>query len=205
MYVITADQVDSRRRRDAVAATLERLVAAHSPSLPLPPERTAGDELQLATPSARTALTIVLDLSRAGDWSVGVGCGDARLGAGIRESSVPAFIAARRAVERAKRTPTRAAVETEPPSVAASDLGALLDLLLLLRARRTDEGWELYDLLDRGATQAEAAGTLGISPQAASDRAIAAGLRQDRAATEALVRLLARLDDSSPHHETGGT
>lgn len=197
MFVITADQIDSRRRDDAVAAALERLIDAHSPGLPLPPERTAGDELQLATPRAETALGIVLDLARAGDWSVGVGCGSAQLGAGIRESSGPAFIAARRAVERAKRTPTRVAVETEPASVAAADAGALLDLLLLLRARRTDEGWELHDLLDRGTTQADAAAALGISPQAASDRAIAAGLRQDRAATEALARLLARLDESS--------
>ena len=195
MFVVTADQVDSRSRDDAVAATITRLIAEHSPVLPLPPERTAGDELQLAVPVATSALAIVLELVRTGDWSVGLGIGAAQLGAGIRESNGPAFIAARRAVERAKRKATRVGVETEPASVDAADADALVDLLLLVRARRTDEGWELHDLIERGATQAEAAATLGISPQAASDRAIAAGLRQDRAATEALTRLLTRLNE----------
>ncbi len=201
MFVVTADQVDSRSRDDAVAATITGLIAAHSPALPLPPERTAGDELQLAVPEAASALAIVLELARAGDWSVGLGIGAAHLGAGIRESTGPAFIAARRAVERAKRKATRVGVETEPVSVDAADADALVDLLLLVRARRTDEGWELHDLLDRGATQAEAATTLGISPQAASDRAIAAGLRQDRAATEALTRLLTRLNEPSERNQ----
>lgn len=172
-----------------------RLEADYGARLPLPPERTAGDELQLATGSAELALDILLTLARTGEWSVGLGLGAARLGTHVRASSGDAFIAARRAVDRAKKKPTRAAIDSEPAGADAADVEALLDLLLLTRSRRSDEGWELFDLLDRGLSQAAAAATLGISPQAASDRAQAAGLKQDRAATEALGRLLARWEE----------
>lgn len=195
MYVLTADQIDSRHHADAVAEALARLEDRYGSALPLPPERTAGDELQLATTSADVALQIVLDLTRVGDWSVGLGIGRATLGTHVRASTGEAFVAARRAVERAKKKPSRAAIDSEPPGTDAQDLDALLDLLLLTRARRSDEGWELADLLDRGLSQAAAAATLGISPQAASDRAQAAALKQDRAATEAIGRLLARWEE----------
>jgi hypothetical protein len=195
MYVLTADQIDSRHHADAVGGALARLEDRYGTILPLPPERTAGDELQLVTASADVALSIVLDLTRVGDWSVGLGIGRATLGAHVRASTGDAFVAARRAVERAKKKPSRTAIDSEPPTTDAQDLDALLDLLLLTRGRRSDEGWELADLLDRGLSQAAAAATLGISPQAASDRAQAAALKQDRAATEAIGRLLARWEE----------
>ena len=44
----------------------------------LPADRTAGDEIQAATEDARTALAIVLHLTRDGNWSVGLGIGDVR-------------------------------------------------------------------------------------------------------------------------------
>ena len=71
---------------------------------------------------------------------------------------------------------------------------ALIDLLLLTRSRRSPEGWELFDLIARGMTQADAAGALGITPQAASQRARAAGIRPEIAATPALAAALSRLD-----------
>jgi len=197
MFVITADQVNSRELPDAVSATIAQLASEFGDSLTLPPDRSAGDEVQLLVADAAVALRSILLLTRAKRWSVGLGVGSIRepLGTSIRESTGPAFIAARTAVERAKSKPTRFALETEAGGTPARDTEAILDLLLLLRGRRTEEGWELYDLLAHGMTQAKAAATLGITPQAASARAQAAELRAEAAVTEGLVRLVARLDE----------
>jgi hypothetical protein len=197
VFVITADQVNSRELPDAVGATIADLTSEFGDSLTLPPDRSAGDEAQLLVADASVAVRAILLLTRAKRWSVGLGIGRVRqpLGASIRESTGPAFIAARAAVERAKNKPTRFALETESGGVDARDTEAILDLLLLLRGRRTEEGWELYDLLAQGMTQAKAATMLGITPQAASARAQAAELRAEAAVTEGLVRLVARLDE----------
>jgi transcriptional regulator with XRE-family HTH domain len=70
-----------------------------------------------------------------------------------------------------------------------------VDLVLILRARRSAQGWELYDLLEaEGITQADAAARLGITPQAASKRAQAAQLRAERAAIGPLSQLFDELD-----------
>ncbi|HRN29989.1 MAG TPA: DNA-binding protein, partial [Terrimesophilobacter sp.] len=190
LFVITADQVDSRDSDDLVAETLDALARGHT--LPLPAERTVGDELQLLTASATEAFSIILDLTRSGRWSVGCGVGGVRtpLPASIREASGPAFIAARDAVDRAKKAPTRFALSHERAKHLTADAEALIDLLLALRSRRTDEGWQVHDLLETGRTQAEAATALGISPQAVSDRARTADLRIEAAARDPLVRLL---------------
>ena len=70
------------------------------------------------------------------------------------------------------------------------DAEALVRLLVELRDRRTDEGWEAYDLLARGLTQREAAGELGISEGAVSRRVSAAGIRAEEAALPALAKVL---------------
>jgi hypothetical protein len=182
---------------------VDRLNDEFSGALILPADRTAGDELQLLPADGATALAAVLMMSRLGTWSVGCGIGRSKqpLGPSVRESSGDAFVAARAAVERAKKRTTRFAVEAEPASEAARDTEALIDLLLVLRGRRSAEGWELHDLLRTGATQAQAAATLGITPQAASKRARAAELRAEQAATGALGRLLDTLDTA--RHEEG--
>ena len=197
MFVITADQVSSRTTADRVGATLRRMGTAFGDRLALPADRTAGDELQLLFASGPDALEACLALDREHGWSIGVGVGSVRqpLPAGVRESAGGAFIAARAAVDRAKRRSTRFAIEHEHARDAAADVQALVDLLLILRARRSAAGWELYDLLtDGGSTQADAAVSLGITPQAASKRANAAGLRAERAAIGPLSRLLDDLD-----------
>jgi hypothetical protein len=203
VIVLTADQVASRENADIVGAMVERLNDELAGALILPADRTAGDELQLIPADGQTALAAVLLMSRQGTWSIGCGIGGAKqpLGPSVRESSGDAFIAARAAIDRAKKRPTRFALETEPASEQARDAEALVDLLLVLRARRSAEGWELHDLLRTGATQAQAAATLGITPQAASKRARAAELRAEQAATGALGRLLDTLD--SARHEEG--
>jgi hypothetical protein len=195
MFVITADQVNSRERPDAVKETITALADALAGGLTLPPDRSAGDEVQLLTDDGGVALDAILRLTRTKTWSVGLGVGAVRqpLGASIRESTGPAFIAARAAVERAKNKSTRFALERDQGGIDAKDAEAFLDLLLLLRGRRSDEGWELYDLRMAGLTQAEAAKRLSISPQAASDRAQAAELKAEFAVTDGLARLLRRL------------
>ncbi|MBX3093582.1 MAG: DNA-binding protein [Cryobacterium sp.] len=195
MFVITADQVASRTSDDLVAVTLDGL--NHGPlHLTMAAERTVGDELQLLVDDASTALAVTLHLTRHGRWSVGCGVGGALtpLPASIREATGTAFIAARAAIERAKKSPTRFALEHAESEARASDAEALIDLLLALRARRSMEGWQVHDLLETGLTQADAAERLGISPQAVSDRARAADLRVEYAAREPLIKMLESLD-----------
>jgi len=196
MFVITADQVDSRGRPDIVAPVLAALNERSGDRLLLPVDRNAGDELQALTADAATAFDIVTTLARGDAWSVGLGIGEVRtpLPPHTREAGGDAFVAAREAVTRAKHTPTRFAAAAVAAPQPAADVEALIRLLLTLRAGRSEAGWELYDLVSSGLTQAEAGARLGITPQSASDRARAAGLRADLAAQPALVRLLQSAD-----------
>ncbi|WP_348786942.1 DNA-binding protein [Leifsonia sp. NPDC080035] len=196
MYVITADQVGSRTRPDIVGAVQSALGERFGDHLALPVDRNAGDELQALTGHAATALDIVLDLTRSGEWSVGLGIGTVRLPLprNTREATGDAFVAARSAVTRAKRSATRFASESVAEPRSAEDVEALLGLLLTIRSTRSAAGWELYDLVTSGLTQAEAGARLGITPQSASDRARAAGLRAELAARPALTRLLESAD-----------
>lgn len=201
MFVITADQIDSRHGSDLVDSAIRTLTDEVGDRLLLPVDRTAGDELQLATADAAAALSAVFRLARSGAWSIGCGIGDVQtpLPAATRAASGTAFYRAREAVERAKDRPEHFAVAVEPGRHrTGDDVEPLVAQALRLRARRSPEGWELADLLDRGMSQREAADRLGISPQAASKRAAAAGLREDDAVREALVRLLADTDRPEP-------
>ncbi|MFZ7087987.1 DNA-binding protein [Curtobacterium sp. RRHDQ10] len=197
MFVITADQIDSRHGPDLVEAAVRTLADALGDRLALPPDRTAGDELQVLTADPRAALDVVLLLARSGAWSIGVGIGDVDgpLPAATRAASGSAFFRAREAVDAAKERPDRFALVVTPGRHRSSaDVDPLVVLVLQQRARRSPEGWELADLLADGGTQRAAAARLGISPQAVSKRAIAAGLRADDAARAALVRLLEDAD-----------
>lgn len=203
MIVLTADQVDSRSTADAVPSAIDDLNTTFGGRLALDADRTAGDELQLMLDSGSTALQIALHLSRSERWSVGLGVGSVRepIGANIRESTGEAFIAARSAVERAKSASTRFAIECPTDAAAAADLEALINLLLSIRGRRSAQGWELYELVRTGMTQAEAALRLGITPQAVSKRARAAELRNEFAAVSALERLADKLNAAAPSTE----
>ena len=193
MFVVTADQRDSRANADLVPSALAVVNGHGTTALALSPERTAGDELQVAIADPTTVLSVVLELTRTGQWSVGVGVGDveAPLPASVRAARGEAFVNARDAVDRAKKTPTRLAI-TAPSG--GPDAEALVRLLVELRDRRSPEGWEVYDLLAAGHSQREAAGILDISQGAVSLRAKAAGLRAEEAAVPALERVLGRLD-----------
>lgn len=195
MFVLTVDQVDSRSTPDAVAKALHEVERIAGPAIVLAPERTAGDEFQVLLGDGETVLRVILWLSRSGEWSVGCGTGEIRtpLPRSIREATGDAFVAARTAVDRAKRKSTRVAVESAADAEGAHRVEALLDLLLILRAKRTPEGWELFDLIETGHSQTEAAGRLGISPQAASKRAQAAEIKAELAVTGVLATLVSEL------------
>jgi hypothetical protein len=203
VFAITADQVDSRHRDDLVDGALGELARIGGDKLLLPPDRSAGDELQLASPDPATALQLLLHLTRPGpagaaQWSVGLAIGEVRhpLPEVTRALAGSAFELAREAVEAAKKRPTRFAIAVEAGRHPdAATLQPLIDLLLQLRARRTPEGWELFELLDQGLTQSEAASRLGITPQAVSLRAQAAQLRTEFAAHRALTTLLRDADE----------
>jgi hypothetical protein len=196
VIVITADQIDSRSTADAAGEAIEYVNGRFADHLALAADRTAGDEIQVLVDTGRAALDIALALTRSGRWSVGIGIGTVRepLGHGIRESTGDAFISARTAVERAKKKTTRFAVACSAKPAEASDIEALVDLLLILRARRSGQGWEMRDLISRGLTQADAATELGITPQSASKRARTADLRAEDAAIGPLARIVDALD-----------
>jgi hypothetical protein len=205
MFVVTADQVDSRNRPDVVEETRAALQSRFGTSLALEVDRNAGDELQALTADPDTALAIVLQLHRAAEWSVGLGCGSVRepLPDSARAATGPAFFAARDAVGAAKKRQTRFALRSGSANEAArtSDVEALVDLLLTVRSRRSTAGWELYDLLLTGLTQREASERLGISAPAVSSRARAAGIRPETDAVPALARLIQDLDRRSAEGE----
>ncbi|QEO13260.1 DNA-binding protein [Agromyces intestinalis] len=201
MFVITADQIGSRRSFDQASELIDRLESIRGDDLTLPADQTAGDEVQLLTASAAAALDLVLEAARDGRWSVGLGVGEVRtpLPDAARKASGPAFIAARDAVEAAKRADGRVALRSGAPDASgrAGHVEALLRLLVLLRARRSDAGWEVVDLAREGRPQKEIAALLDVSPAAVSARLKAALWRAEEAAVPAIVELLADLDAAS--------
>ena len=228
MFAITADQKASRRDVDRAGTVRDDLAAHYDGRLVLPVDRTSGDEVQALVADAATALDMVLRLTRAGRWSVGLGIGDVRtpLPRATREATGPAFIAARDAVTAAKRSPTRFALAVEPAARAGASVGdgtdghaptadatrdplpgaaeveGLITLLLLTRDRRTPQGWDVVDRMAGGGTQRDVAAALGITPQAVSTRLRTSGWRAERAAVPGLAALLAHLDAGAASRDT---
>ncbi|WP_353829052.1 DNA-binding protein [Agromyces sp. SYSU T0242] len=199
MYVVTADQVGSRTDVDRSAAMREHLQERYGDRLRLPVDQTAGDELQLLTADAETATDVILDLARDGHWSIGLGVGEVRepLPDAVRMATGDAFFAAREAVDAAKRADARFALRapaaTSAP-VPPEEVESLARLLLLLRQRRTTQGWEAVDLVAGGRSQKDAAQRLGISDAAVSQRLRTAMWTADEEARPAIIRLVAGLD-----------
>lgn len=209
MFTITADQIDSRHDIDRAAAQLDRLNDEFASRLLLPADQNSGDEIQAIVADPDAALRLILRLTRSRHWSVGVGVGRVRepLPDATRKATGPAFVAARRAVTLAKRSPARFALRTGAAGAAqrdASEVEALIALLLLIRDRRTDQGWEVVDLLDSGLRQNEIADRLGISSQAVSLRVKAALWRAEEAARPALVTLMGKLDRDAMEGDQAG-
>jgi hypothetical protein len=194
VFVLTVDQIHSRRdvdRVDDVLTRLPRVLAQGHPAPILAFERTAGDEFQGVLGDALSVVTVILDLVRDGVWHIGVGAAQVQrpLPASTRAARGPAFELARVAVEAAKRSPHHVNVRGAV-SPAAQDADAVIGLLAAVVARRSDLAWQAVDLMTLGLTQNEAAATLEISRQAVSQR-LAAGLwSQEVAARPAAARLL---------------
>ncbi|KQX05740.1 MULTISPECIES: hypothetical protein [unclassified Leifsonia] len=206
MFVITADQIDSRHDVDRAGAALRSLEATFAEHLVLPVDQTAGDEIQAVTTSAAAALAMVGMLARSGHWSIGLGAGSVRtpLPDAARKATGPAFIGARDAVEAAKRAESRFALRAPEAVERAAIIEPLVSMLLLTRARRSEQGWEVADLMRDGHSQKDAAGILGISAAAVSQRLRAALWRVEDDARSSLEQLLAELDaEASPATRNG--
>jgi hypothetical protein len=216
MFVITADQIDSRNDRDRAGELIAELSSRFGESFELPPDQTSGDEIQIITADARAAFDTVLAIHRTGHWSTGLGVGGVRtpLPAATRQAAGGAFIAARDAVNRSKKTDARFALEVSGADagaganagsgaalLSAGEVDALISMLLLLRGRRSPEGWEAVDLLERGHNQSEAAGQLGVTTAAVSQRVKSALWRVEESARPGLVRLLENLDRATTETE----
>jgi hypothetical protein len=202
VIVIAAERLDGSSSPGQTGPTVDSLTAVFGERL-RPMHRDAahdgsGHGLELAVDGGATAIGVALALTRVGGWSVGVGIG-AAIGDGSahgrRSRTGGAFGAARSAEHRARKKTTRFAVAAEPRTSLAADTEAFVDLLLVLRARRSGQGWEIRDLVDEGLTQADAAARIGITPQSASKRARAADIKAEDAAIPSLGRLLDALDN----------
>lgn len=193
MFVLTVDQIGSRRRGDLVNATLQQLSAVRTR---LPFTRTVGDEFQGALEHAPSVVDAILTLMRSGQWHVGLGVGTVTqpLPDDPRSARGPAFLAARTAVEQAKREPSHVQVVAPAAPAEAEDAAAVLQLLAAVRARRTAQGWEAVDLMGVLGQQAEVADRLGVSRQAVGQRLQAAGWAVEHRALPTLARLLERTD-----------
>ncbi len=188
VVVLTVDQHGSQTQPDQVPAALEVLDAVPAR---LAFQRTAGDEFQgvLDEPAALPAA--LEPLLRADAWNIGIGVGEVEtpLPDQARAGRGTAYVAAREAVTAAKSSPWR--VRASGPTDAVRALESAVWLWAALLARRTDRGWEVADLVDRGLTYDQAASRLGISQSAVSQRAAAAGIAEGRRARE-LVEFLTR-------------
>jgi len=190
MFVLTMDQRRSRSLPDAVPSLLDALAEV---AVLRPFERTVGDEVQAVVDDPDVVVGVVLAVARRGGWSVGVGAGPVRtpLPPSTRAGAGPAFELARAAEERAKTAPHHLAVRGADAG-AAEEAEAVLALLADLLARRSALGWEVSDLLATGFSQAEVAIRLGVSRQAVSQRARAAGVEHERRVRPVTARMLAR-------------
>lgn len=197
-FVLTADQIASRRHEDAVPGALAAL-ASLDPAPLLGFERTVGDEIQALTDDPATVVAAVLTLTRLDGWRIGIGLGavEAPVPASTREARGPAYVAAREALGAARNSPTdlalRAAgtVGADPYREAAvTDAETALILLRWVVQRRTPEGWELLDLLAADPVSRHAAATLGISPSAVSQRLARSAHAEAQRGAELAVRLL---------------
>lgn len=197
MFVLTIDQRGSRSNPDRVPGLLRDAGELLDPrAIVLPFVRTVGDEVQGVLDRPDAVVDLTLALVRRGGWSTGIGVGGVVLAARAPESTGPAFVHAREAVERAKgRTvPNSLAVQGDD-AAAAARAEAVLQLLASVLRRRTVRQWEALDLLARpGVTGVEAAAALGVSPQNVSRLSRDALWQEEVAAREAAAHLLRTAD-----------
>lgn len=168
-----------------------------------PFERTVGDEVQGIPEDAAATYEVIRQTIRLGRWHIGIGVGEGTLGidGAARSGSGPAFIAAREAVEVSKTLRSsfalrRGCAETKKEEHHyVSDAQAAIGLWINLLQRRSNAQWEAIDLLEQGKNGKEAARMLEISEQAFSQRRIASGYEEEKAARPLILRLLQLVHD----------
>jgi hypothetical protein len=193
-YVLTADQIDSRRHGDLVDATLRELATVHTRR---PFLRTVGDELQGLLDRPASVVDAILILMRAEQWHIGLGLGPVTepVPAETRSARGPAFLCARSAVEEAKSEPSHLRlIAVREVAYETTDAEAVFRLLAAVRSRRTPSGWQAVDLAREGQTHAQISAALGISRQAVGQRLQAAHWAVEEATIPTLGRLLARAE-----------
>src|SRR5215207_6755928 len=104
-FVLTVDQLKSRALQDLVEATLSGLGEVDTV---LPFTRTVGDDFQGLVANPASVMDATLGLMRTVAWHIGIGIGAVQqpLPSDARQARGPAFLAARSAVEAAKKEPT---------------------------------------------------------------------------------------------------
>lgn len=194
VVVVTADQIRSRQNSDRVPdalATMHRLALGDGSRKFA---RTAGDEIQGLLTEAGAAIRAIEELSRLGDWRIGVGVGTVvrPLPRDVRAATGEAFVAAREALVAAHSAPQDLRVAASDND-AAADLEAALWMLRAIWRRRTDAGWETAVAAAGGAQQQQIARSLGVTPSAVSQRLRASAYAEGEAGTRLAVRLLERM------------
>ena len=190
LYVaLLADMVRSRdlgtRRaavQEAVLAQVARLNREHADLLRVPLALSGGDEVQglLRRPSGAVPLMEALDLTRPEGvtWRFGLGAGDVTTA--FRPTTFQmdggCFLAARRALERARREKRRAAASGFPEP-GDRVLDGVLAGIAAIRERWTDRQRQAAVVRRRHDTLTAAATALGVTPPTLSKMLKAARLR----------------------------
>lgn len=195
MFVLTIDQRGSRTHGDRVPKLLSLLSDLDSA---LEFERSVGDEIQGVLTDPDVVVETVARVLRNQDWYIGIGIAavDLPLPENSREASGDAFIAAREAVESAKKTGGRVPLCVRTPVPAAAQWAAAAEGVLVLLGdvvrKRSDAEWRVLDALDTapGLAQKEIAQGLEISPQAVSKAIYRSGRQEELAGRRAAALLL---------------
>ncbi len=183
-YVITADIIQSRRRRDAAAqaeAGLAALNARYRDQLTAPFTLYRGDEIQ-------GALCGSVDIARAlrhlRFFCLGlmlrVGVGRGAITGGLDKEYAwqmdgSAFHYSREALEKIKRRREPATRFAGKNEALWSTVNAFYGLIDSIESRWSEKQWQAVDAYERGGTFEIAARELEISPQSVAKRCRAAG------------------------------
>lgn len=207
MFVLTIDQRGSRTHGDKVPRLLGLLADIGTV---LPFERSVGDEVQGVIEDPDAVVEAVARVLREQEWYIGIGVGvmELPIPASSREGAGNAFVAAREAIDAAKKTGdrvplcVRSAVDEAAPWAESAE--AVLVLFGDVVRRRSDAEWRVLDALNAapGTAQKEVARQLGISPQAVSKAILRSGRVEERNGRRAASLLL---DHASRAMNVGGT
>lgn len=201
MFVMTIDQRSSQRGPDRVPDLLDAL---RDIPAGVPFERSVGDEAQGVLSSPGAVVEATMRCLRDGGWYVGIGIGivELPLPASPREGRGSAFVAARTAVDRAKKAADRAPVAVEGPKGAA-EAEAVLALIGRFVMHRSASEWRILDRLEpqRRGSQSAVARALDISPQAVSKAVNRSAWIEEWAARPAAAVLLQLAETSGVEGE----